>query len=97
MSCNLGSAHAVARKPKEIQACTGFENEMSYILNKIITDPKVRRSLYLSLVKSHLFYASQVWSPQHELRPISKEYNIELQGGILKTWIGDISYKDYTN
>jgi hypothetical protein len=31
----------------------------------LIKDTRVRRSLYLSLVKCHLNYATEVWSPAH--------------------------------
>ena len=31
----------------------------------ILTDVKVRRSLYLTLVKSQMSYATEVWSPSH--------------------------------
>ena len=31
----------------------------------LLTDTRVRRSLYLSLVKSHLAYGSEIWSPNN--------------------------------
>ena len=34
-----------------------------------ITDMNTRRTLYLSLVKSQLLYASEVWSPVNNVQP----------------------------
>ncbi len=47
--------------------CTIFNAHFSIFLRRAateITDVKIRRTLYLSIVRSTLGYATQVWSPQ---------------------------------
>jgi len=60
----------------------------------LITDIKVRRTLYLSLVKSQLSYATVVWSPASvKLRTILERVQRHATRWILRTRIGEMSYK----
>ena len=61
----------------------------------LITNTKVRRSLYLSLVKCHLDYATQVWSPALTSLKIEIE-NVQRRATrwILKQRKGEKSYKE---
>ena len=60
----------------------------------LITDFKVRRTLYLSLVKSQLSYTKEVWSPANvKLRTILERVQRRATRWILRARIGEISYK----
>ena len=60
----------------------------------LMTDVKVRRTLYLSLVKSQLTYATVVWSPARvNLRTILERVQRRATRWILRTRIGEMSYK----
>ena len=60
----------------------------------LITDVKVRRTLYLSLAKSQLSYAADVWSPgSFKLRMILERVQRRATRSILRTKIGEVSYK----
>ena len=61
----------------------------------LLTNTKVRRSLYLSLVKCHLDYATQVWSPALTSLKIKIE-NVQRRATrwILKQRKGEQSYKE---
>ena len=60
----------------------------------LMTDIKVRRTLYLSLVKSQLTYATEVWSPASvNLRTILERVQRRATRWILRTRIGEMSYK----
>ena len=51
-----------------IHTITAKANKLLGLLKRtcpLLTDVSVRRSLYLSLVKSQLCYATQVWSPAY--------------------------------
>ena len=53
---------------QHISAVVGKANKKLGLLRRtcpLIKDTKIRRSLYLSLVKCHLNYATEVWSPAH--------------------------------
>jgi hypothetical protein len=53
---------------QQILAVVSKANKMLGLLRRtcpLIKDTRVRRSLYLSLVKCHLNYATEVWSPAH--------------------------------
>ena len=59
----------------------------------LMTDIKVRRTLYLSLVKSQLTYAMEVWSPASvNLRTILERVQRRATRWILRTRIGEMSY-----
>ena len=60
----------------------------------LITDIKVRRTLYLSLVKSQISYATVVWSPASvKLRTILERVQRRATRWILRTRIGEMSYE----
>ena len=60
----------------------------------LITDVKVRRTLYLSLAKSQLSYATDVWSPgSFKLRMILERVQRRASRSILRTKIGEVSDK----
>ena len=64
------------------------------IICPLITDIKVRRTLYLSLMKSRLSYATVVWSPDSvDLRTILERVQRRTTRWILRTRIGEMSYK----
>ena len=57
----------------------------------LITEFKVRRTLYLSLVKSQLPYATEVWSPANiKLRTILERVQRRATRWILRARIGEI-------
>ena len=59
-----------------------------------MTDIKVRRTPYLSLVKSQLTYATEVWSPAGvNLRTILERVQRCATRWLLRTRIGEMSYK----
>ena len=61
----------------------------------LITDRKVRRTLYLSLVKSHLSFATEVWSPATvHLRTLLERVQRRATRWILMQRVGETSYKD---
>ena len=60
----------------------------------LITDIKVRMTLYLSLMKSQLSYATVVWSPASvKLRTILERVQRRATCRILRTRTGEMSYK----
>ena len=60
----------------------------------LITDFKVRRTPYLSLVKSQLSYATEVWSPANvKLRTILERFQRRATRWTLMVRTGEISYK----
>ena len=60
----------------------------------LMTDIKVRRTLYLSLVKSQLTYATEVWSTDSvNLRTILERVQRPATRWLLRTRIGEMSYK----
>ena len=61
----------------------------------LLTDVSVRRSLYLSLIKSQLCYATQVWSPAYVTLNAKVEQVQRLASRwILRTPRGEMSYKE---
>ena len=60
----------------------------------LLTNPTVRRTLYLTLLRSQLSYATDVWSP-HTTKLISKVESVQRRATawILKSKRGDFSYK----
>jgi hypothetical protein len=61
----------------------------------LIKDTRIRRSLYLSLVKCHLNYATEVWSPAH-ISLLRKVENVQRRATrwILQQRMGQQEYKD---
>ena len=61
----------------------------------LLTDVSTRRAPYLSLVKSQLCYATQVWSPaQVSLKAQVEWVQRRATRWILQTRIGEMSYRD---
>ena len=90
ISCNLSWVSHVT--------CIAHKaNRMLGLLKRtcpLITDFKVRRTLYLSLVQSQLSYATEVWSPANvQLRTILERVQRRATRWILRARIGEISYK----
>ena len=76
---------------------TAKGNKMLGLLNRtcpLLTNTTVRRTLYLTLVRSQLIYATEVWSP-HTTKLISKVESVQRRATawILKSKRGEISYK----
>jgi hypothetical protein len=61
----------------------------------LIRDTKVRRTLYLTLVKSKLSYATEVWSPANvKLQVALERVQRRATRWILKSQVGEMSYED---
>ena len=61
----------------------------------LLTDRSIRRTLYLSLVKSQLCYATEVWSPsQHNNKLNLEQVQRRATRWILQSKKGDMTYKD---
>ena len=73
-------------------------NKMLGLLKRtcpLITDTRIRRTLYLSLVKSQLCYATEVWSPASiKLKTIIERVQRRATRWILRTKIGEKTYKE---
>ena len=74
-------------------------NNLPRLLKKtcpLLTDVNVRRTLYLSLVKSHqLSYPTQVWSPkQYSLKAKIERVQRRATRWILQTRVDEMSYKE---
>ena len=57
-----------------IASCTAKANRLPGFLRRNcsqMTDTRCRRLLYLSLVRSHLSYASEIWAPQASSRDLA--------------------------
>ena len=78
-----------------IYTITARDNRLLGLLKRtcpLLTDVSTRRAPYLSLVKSQLCYATQVWSPAQ----VSLKAQVERRATrwILQTRIGEMSYRD---
>ena len=61
----------------------------------MLTDVKVRRSLYLAQVKSQMSYATEVWSPSHStLKQKAERVQRRATRWILQIKQGELSYKE---
>ena len=61
----------------------------------LLTDVSVRRTLYLSLVKSQLCFGTQVLSPsQHYLKAKIERVQRRATRWILRTRVGEFSYRE---
>ena len=61
----------------------------------MLTDVKVRRSLYLALVESQMSYATEVWSPSHStLKQKAERVLRRATCWILPIKQGELSYKE---
>ena len=71
--------------------CLGLLKRTCYDL----PDTRVRRALYLSLVKPHLSYGSQVWSPESAtLKKRIEGVQRRASLCILRLKLGDLTYVD---
>ena len=81
-----------------IHMVTGKANKMLGLLKRtcpLLTETKIRRSLFLSLVKSQLCYGSEVWSPSNvSLKVKIEKIQRRATRWILKSRMGEISYKE---
>ena len=61
----------------------------------MLTDVKVRRSLYLALVKSQMSYATEMWSPSHSpLKQKAERVQRKATCWILQIKQVELSYRD---
>ena len=61
----------------------------------LLTDLSVRRTLYLSLVKSELCFGTHVWSlSQHYLKAKIERVQRRATRWILRTRVGELSYRE---
>ena len=81
-----------------IQMITAKANKMLGLLKRtcpLLTETKIRRSLYLSLVKSKLCYGTEIWSPSNvSLKVKIERIQRRATGWILRSRIGEISYQE---
>ena len=81
-----------------IHTITAKANKLLGLLKRtcpLLTDVSVRCSLYLSLVKSQMCYATQVWSPAHvTLNAKVEQVQRRASRWILRTRRGEMSYKE---
>lgn len=81
-----------------IHSVTTKANKLLGLLKRtcpLLTDVKVRRTLYLSLVKSQLCYASEVWSPPYFSQKVKiEQIQRRATRWILKARIGDSTYNE---
>ena len=81
-----------------IHAIIAKANELLGLLKRtcpLLNDVSARRSLYLALVKSHLSYATQVWSPDKiALKTQIERVQRRATRWILKQRVGVMSYRD---
>ena len=81
-----------------IYTITTWDNKLRGLLKRtcpLLTDVSTRCALYLSLVKSQLCYATQVWSPaQVSLKAQVEWVQRRATRWILQTRIGEMSYRD---
>ena len=80
-----------------VDAITAKGNKMLGMLKRacpLLTDTKVRRTLYLTLVKSQLSYATEVWSPP-TIKMRSKVESVQRRATswIMQAKRGEVSYK----
>ena len=81
-----------------IHTITTKANKLLGLLKRtcpLLMDVSVRRSLYLSLVKPKLCYATQVWSPAHvTLNTKVEQVQRRVSRWILRTRRGEMSCKE---
>ena len=81
-----------------ISSIVSKANRMLGLLKRtclFITDTKVRRKMYLALVKSQLCYATEVWSPSNaKLQILLERVQRQATRWILRTKVGELSYED---
>jgi hypothetical protein len=81
-----------------IQMITAKANKMLGLLKRtcpLLTETKIRRSLYLSLVKIQLCYGTEIWSPSNlSLKIKIERIQRRATRWILRSRIGELSYKE---
>ena len=80
-----------------IQAVSNKANKMSGFVRRSCvhaSDPKVRKTLYLTLVRSQLGYCSQVWAPQttHDIQTLERVQRRSTKFILSLPFQTDISY-----
>ena len=81
---------------KHVNTVAAKANKLLGLLKRtcpLLTDVSVRRTLYLSLVKSQLCFGTQVWSPsQQYLKARIERVQRRATRWILRTRTGELSY-----
>ena len=81
-----------------IQPITSKANKVLGLLKQtcpLLKDISARRTLYLSLVKSQLSHATEVWSPAHVgLKAKIERMQRRASRWILHSKVGELSYRD---
>ena len=78
-----------------IQSITAKANKLLGLLKRtrpLLKDVSLRRTLYLSLVKSQLSYATHVWSPA--LKANIERVHRRPTRWILQSKVGELSYRE---
>ena len=82
----------------QVLMVTAKENKILGLFRRpcpMLTDVKVRRSLYLVLVRSQMSYATEVWSPSHPtLKQKAERIQRRATRWILQIKQGELSYKE---
>ena len=90
--------HFLHKNISHIHTITAKANKLLGLLKRtcpLLYGVSVRRSLYLSLVKSQLFYATQVWSPAYvTLNAKVEQVQRRASRWMLRTRKDESSYKD---
>ena len=90
--------HFLDKNISHIHTITAKANKLLGLLKRtcpLLYGVSVRRSLYLSLVKSQLFYATQVWSPAYvTLNAKVEQVQRRASRWMLRTRKDESSYKE---
>ena len=83
---------------KHVHATVSKANKLLGLLKRtcpLLTNAAIRRTLYLSLVKSQLCFGTQVWSPSHSyLQGKIERVQRRATRWILQTRVGEMSYQE---
>ena len=83
---------------KHVHATVSKANKLLGLLKRtcpLLTNAAIRRTLYLSLVKSQLCFETQVWSPSHSyLQGKIERVQRRATRWILQTRVGEMSYQE---
>ena len=83
---------------KHVHAIVSKANKLLGLLKRtcpLLTNAAIRRTLYLSLVKSQLCFGTQVWSPSHSyLQGKIEHVQRRATRWILQTRVGEMSYQE---
>ena len=82
----------------DVLMVTARANKLLGLLRRtcpMLTNVKVKRSMYLALVKSKMSYATEVWSPSHStLKQKAERVQRKATGWILQIKQVELSYKE---